>query len=186
MEPLALMALAMIFRCQLLKGDVASAAVAADEAVLITPPDKIYGSLRANGLLMRARYRLEQHQVVQAGEDLNIAWKILEPRAESVMFGGIRSGLANWWELTAQIKWLSNDLKGVAQAMSKAVGIRSTVSELPHIAGPYKRYVLAKTLKEYSVALMAIGEAEAATEAFDKSREIQQKIGITIPPSSTE
>ncbi len=167
MEPLVLMALTIIFRCHLLKGDVASAAVVADEAVLIMPPDKIYDTQRAGALMIRAQCRLEQHQIAQAGEDLNVVWKILEPRAESVIFAGIRSGLANWWELNARIKTHLKDFGGAAQAMSKAVEIRRTVSELPHISGPYKHYALAEALKEYSVALMAIGENEAAIEAFE-------------------
>ena len=151
-------------------------------------PPAIFGSggNRARALLLRARCRLEHGQVSQAGQDLDVAWRILEPQAKATMFAGVQSGLANWWEITAGIKTHSKDFAGAAEAMGKAVEFRRTVSQLPQLAGPHKYYSLAKGLQKYGVALLAAGEVEPATEAFDESQKIQEQTGIAIPPSGTQ
>jgi len=66
--------------------------------------------------------------------------------------------------------------------MGKAVAFRRIVSQLPQLAGPHKYHSLAKALQQYGVALLAAGEVEPATEAFDESRKIQEQTGIAIPP----
>jgi len=181
-----LFALRSVFRCHLTKGDILSAAAAAEEAVQITIVDKMDGLQRAQALLMRAQGLFERHQVSQAEEDLAVAWRILAPRAEAVFLAGYQVSLANWWEITARIKTHSKEYAGAAQAMSKAVDFRRTVSRLPQLGGPHVHYALAKILQQFSVALMAAGEVEASIKAFDESRMIQQIIGIAIPPSGTE
>jgi hypothetical protein len=143
----------------------------------------MYDGQRARALLMRARCRLEQCQVSQAEQDLELAWRILAPQAKAGMFAGVQGSLAVWWEITARIRTQSKDFMAAAKAMGKAVEFRRTVSQLPQLAGPHKHHALAKALQEYSVALMAAGEVEAATGAFDESRKIQQKIGNAIPPA---
>ena len=77
------------------------------------------------------------------------------------------------------------DFAGAAQPMGKAVEFRRTVSQLPQLDGPHKHHALAKALQEYSVALWAAGEVDAATGAFDESGKIQQKTGIAIPMPGT-
>jgi hypothetical protein len=185
MAPLLLIALGGLFQCHLMKGDMTSAAATAEEAVQSTPADKMYDGQRARALLMRARCRLEQRQVSQAEQDLEVAWRILAPQATAAMFAGVQGSLAVWWEITAQIRSRANDFAGAAQAMGKAVEFRRTVSQLPQLEGPRKHHALAKALQEYSVALLAAGEVEAATEAFAESRKIQQKTGNEIPPPPT-
>lgn len=185
MTPLLSAALEGLFRCHLMKGDIATAAATAEEAVRITPVEKMYDLQRARALLMRARCRLERHQVSEAEQDLDVAWRILAPQAKAAMFAGVQSGLAIWWEITARIRTQSRDFAGAVQAMSEAVEFRRTVSQLPQLAGPHKHHALAKVLQQYAVALLAAGEAEAATEAFDESRKLQKKTGIAIPPSGT-
>ena len=91
--------------------------------------------------------------------------------------------IASWWEITARIRTQSRDFSGTAQAMSKAVEFRCTVSRLPQLAGPHKHHALAKALQQYAVALLAAGKAEAATGAFDESGKIQQKTGIAVAPA---
>jgi hypothetical protein len=134
---------------------------------------------------MRARCRLEQRQVSQAEQDLEVAWRILAPQAKTKMFSGIQSSLAVWWEITAQIRTQSKDFEAAAQAMGHAIEFRRSVSQLPQHAGPHKHHALAKELQEYSIALAAAGDVEAAIGAFDESREIQQRIGIAIPLPGT-
>ena len=183
--PLLLVALAGLFDCHLTNGDMTSAAATAEETVQVTPAEKMFDGQRARALLMRARCRLEQCQVSQAEQDLEVAWRILAPQAKAVMFSGIQGSLAVWWEITARIRTQSKDFAAAAQAMGKAVEFRRTVSQLPQLAGPHKHHALAKLLQEYSVALVAAGEVEAATGAFDESRKIQQKTGIAIPMPGT-
>jgi tetratricopeptide (TPR) repeat protein len=185
LPPLLLTALEGLFRCHLLKDDLALAASAADEAVQITPAEKMYDGQRARALLMRARCRVEQRQVSQAEQDLDIAWRILAPQAEAAMFAGVQGGLATWWEITARIKTQSKDFTETAQAMGKAVDFQRTVSQLPQLAGPYKYHSLAKILQQYGIALLAAGAVEAATAAFDESRKIQAKTGIALLPPGT-
>lgn len=182
MAPLLLMALAGLFQCHLMKGDMTLAAATAEEAVQITPAEKMYDAQRARSLLMRARCRMEQGQVSQAEQDLEVAWRILAPQAKAAMFAGVQGTLAVWWEITARIRTKSKDFAAAAQAMGKAVEFRRTVSQLPQLAGPHKHHALAKVLQDYSVALLAEGEVETATGAFDESRKIKQKIGNAIPP----
>jgi tetratricopeptide (TPR) repeat protein len=182
MAPLLLMALAGLFQCHLMKGDMTLAAATAEEAVQITPAEKMYDAQRARSLLMRARCRMEQGQVSQAEQDLEVAWRILAPQAKAAMFAGVQGTLAVWWEITARIRTQSKDFAAAAQAMGKAVEFRRTVSQLPQLADPHKHHALAKVLQDYSVALLAAGEVETATGAFDESRKIKQKIGNAIPP----
>jgi tetratricopeptide (TPR) repeat protein len=186
MSPILARALRSVFRCHLMKGDIASADAAAGEAVQITSVEKMFETQHALALLMRARCRLEQHQVDQAGEDLNVSWRILAPQAEARMFSGIQIGLATWWEITARIRTHSKEYAEAGQAMSKAVEFRRIVSQLPHIDGPHKHYALAKVLQQYSSALMAAGETDAATKALGESQIIQMQIGISMPPSRME
>ena len=186
MAPLLLMALGGLFQCHLMKGDMTSAAATAEEAVQITPAEKMFDGLRARALLMRARCRLEQCQVSQAEQDLEVSWRILAPQAKTAMLAGVQGSLAVWWEITARIRTQSKDFAGAAEAMGKAVEFRRTVSLLPQLEGPHKHHALAKALQEYSAALTTAGDVEAATEAFDESREIQQQIGIAIPLLRTE
>ena len=185
MAPLLLIAMGGLFQCQLMKGDMTSAAATAEEAVQITPAEKMYDGQRARALLMRAQCRLERGQVSQAERDLEVAWRILAPQAKATMFAGVQGSLAVWWEITARIRAQAKDFAAAAQAMGKAVEFRRTVSQLPQLAGPHKHHALAKVLQEYSVALMAAGEVEAATGVFEESRKIQQKIGNAIPPPGT-
>ena len=185
MAPLHLVGLGGLFQCHLMKGDMTSATAVADEAVQVVPAEKMYDGLRARALLMRARCRVEQGQVSQAGRDLEVAWRTLAPQAKATMFAGVQSSLAVWWEITARIKTRAEDFTAAAQAMGKAVKFRRTVSQLPQLEGPHKHHALAKALREYSVVLLAAGEMEAATGAFDESREIQRKIGNAMPPPGT-
>jgi tetratricopeptide (TPR) repeat protein len=179
--PMLAMAFGGLFQCHLMKGDMRPAAATAEEAVQVTPAEKMFDWVRARALMMRARCRVEQRQVAQAEQDLEAAWRILAPQAKTKMFAGIQSSLAVWWEITARIRTQSKDFAGAAQAMGKTVEFRRTVSQLPQLSGRHKHHALAKALQAYSVALAAAGEVKAATEAFDESREIQNKTGIAIP-----
>ena len=185
MAPLLLMALGGLFQCHVMKGDMTSAAATAEEAVQITPAEKMYDGQRARALLMRARCRLEQGQVSQAEHDLEVAWRILAPQAKAAMLAGVQGSLAVWWEITARIRTQSKDFAAAAQAMGQAVEFRRTVSQLPQLEGPHKQYALARVLQDYSVALLAEGKVEAVTAAFNESRNIQQKTGIAIPLAGT-
>jgi tetratricopeptide (TPR) repeat protein len=170
-------ALADLSRCCLAKGDVASAAAAADEAVQTTPAEKMQNMQRARALLARARCRTEQGQVAEAESDLDVAWSLLEPLAEASMFAGVQGSLASWWEITARIRVQSKDLAGAAEAWGKAVELRRAVSHLPQLEGPYKYFSLAKTLHQYSHALSAAGGVQEAVRAFDESSSIHEKLG---------
>jgi len=121
-------------------------------------------------------------EIFQAEQDLEVAWRILAPRAKATIFAGFQGSLAVWWEIKARIRTQAKDFAGAARAMAKAVEFRRTVSQLPQLEGPYKHHALAKALQEYSLALSAAGEVEAANAALDESRRIQHEIGIAIPP----
>jgi hypothetical protein len=170
-----------LFQCHLIHGDLKSAAATAEQAVQITSGET--SLLRARALLMRARCRTEQALTSESEEDLAGAWQILAPQAQATLFAGVQSSLAVWWDVTARIRARAQDLAGAAEAKGKAVEFRRTVSHLPQLEGPYKYHALAKELQEYSVVLMAAGNAEAARAAFDESREIQQRIGTVLPSS---
>jgi tetratricopeptide (TPR) repeat protein len=185
MAPVLLMALGGLFQCHLMKGELTSAAAAAEEAIQITPAEKMYDGQRARALLMRARCRLEQGQVSQAEQDLEGAWRILAPQAKAAMLAGVQGSLAVWWEITARIRTQSKEFAAAAQAMGKAVEFRRIVSQLPQLEGPHKQYALARVLQDYSVALLAEGKVEAANAAFKESRNIQQETGIAIPLAGT-
>ena len=161
--PTLAMALGGLFNCHLMKGDMESAAATAEEAVQVTPAEKMFDWLRARALMMRARCRVEQCQVAQTEQDLEAAWRRLAPQKKTKMLAGIQSSLAVWWEITARIRTQSKDLAGAAQAMGESVEFRRTVSQLPQLAGPHQHHALAKALEEYSVALAAAGEVKAAT-----------------------
>lgn len=179
---LRLMALEALFRCQLRKGDLASAAATAEEAVRVSSTERAFDHPRAAALLMRARLRVERDELAPAEQDLDAAWRILAPPAKATFLGGIQNQLANWWEITAQIKTRSKDFPAAAEALGKAVEFRRTVSRLPQVDGPYKHHWLAVSLQKYGVALLAAGDVKAATEAFDESRKIQERTGIAVPP----
>ena len=183
MEVLLVAALGGLFQCHLMKGDMRLAAATAEEAVQLTPAEKLFDGQRARALLMRARSRLEQGRISQAEQDLEIAWRILAPRAKATMFAGVQGSLAVWWDITAQIRTRSKDFVGAAQAKGNAVEFRRTVSQLPQLAGPHKHHALAKVLQEYAVVLLAASEVEGAIAAFDESRNIQQMTGNAIPLS---
>jgi tetratricopeptide (TPR) repeat protein len=185
LAPVLAMALGGLFQCHLMKDDMTSAAATAEEAVQITPAETMYDGQRARALLMRARCRVEQGQVSPAEEDLEVAWRLLAPQAQATMLAGVQGSLAFWWEITARIRSRSEDHAAAAKAMGQAVEFRRTVSQLPQLAGPHKHHALAKALQEYSVALLAAGEVEAATAAFNESRKIQQRIGTAIPTPGT-
>jgi tetratricopeptide (TPR) repeat protein len=170
-------ALGELSRCYLVKGDVTSAAAAAEEAVQSIPAEKMHDMQRARALLSRARCLSEQGQVAEAQRDLDVAWGLLEPMSGASMFAGVQSGLANWWEITARIRAESKDLAGSAEAWGKAIELRRAVSELPQLEGPYKYFSLAKALHHYSVALSAAGKVQEAVRAFDESHSIHEKIG---------
>jgi len=178
-------ALGDLSRCLLAKGDIASAAAAAEEAVQNTPPEKLHGVQRARALLTRARCRMEQGQAPEAQCDLDVAWKLLEPMAEASIFAGVQGSLALWWEITARNRTESKDLAGAAEAWGKAVEFRRAVSQLPQLEGPYKYFSLAKTLHQYSSALSAAGRVQDAVHAFDESRSIHEKIGTDRDPQQT-
>lgn len=179
-ETLLFVALGELSQCQLRIGDIASATATAEEAVRTVPTEKMYDLQRARAFVMRARCRVEQRQTIEAQSDLNIAWQLLEPQAEALMFAGVQSTLANWWEITARTRTESKDFAGAAEAFGKAVDFRRNVSQAPQLDGPHKYFWLASTLQQYSVALQAAGKVDAAISAFDESRRIHQKIGTVI------
>jgi tetratricopeptide (TPR) repeat protein len=171
--------------CHLKEGDIVSAADTAEQAVQTAGMDKVNQIQRARALLMRARCRVEERRISEAHRDLDDAWQILVPLAGTSIFAGVQGSLASWWEITARIRSDSNDAAGAAEALGNAVAQRRAVSEMPHVCGPHKFFLLANTLREYSVALSAAGTMDAAIEAFDESRTICLKIGTGVPASST-
>ncbi len=178
-------ALGELSRCHLVKSDIASAVATAEEAVQSVPAGKMNNVQRARALLMRARCRVAQQHIPEAQRDLDDAWQLLAPLAESTMFSGVQGSLASWWEVTARIKTESKDLSRAAEALGKAVEFRRIVSQLPQLDGPQKFFWLANTLQEYSTALMVSGNQDAAFRAFDESRTIYLKIGTRVPGAST-
>ena len=177
-ESLLINALIALTRCYLMKDDIASAATVAEEAVQLTPADKRYYLHRARALLMRARCRIEQHQVSEVQSDLDVAWELLMPKAGALFFAGVQGSLAQWWEVTARIRTESKDADGAAEAMGRAVELWQAVSGLPQLAGPHKNFWLADVLRRYSAALSAAGRVEAATKVFEESCAIREQIGI--------
>jgi tetratricopeptide (TPR) repeat protein len=180
MLPLLTMALEGLAGCYLLVGAFAAAKDVADELVRIIPTEKMYDLQRARALVMRARCRMEQGEKSSAQADLEVAWPLLAPQATVIMFAGGQSALAHWWEVTARIRTDEKDTVGAAQAMGKAVEFRRTVSQLPQLGGPYKYYALARELQRYGVTLLAAKDVEAAVRAFEESRAIQSRRGVTI------
>lgn len=181
MIPVIGMALEGLSRCYLSVGDLDAATTTAEELVDITPLKKMYELLRARALIMRAQCRLERGVITEAQDDLDIAWQLLAPQAKALIFAGVQSALASWWELTAEIKTLEKDAGAAVQAMAKAVEFRRTTAQLPQLAIPYTYHALAQVLQRYGVVLLAADDIAAATAAFTESQAIQRRIGFTLP-----
>lgn len=178
---LQLVALVDLAQCYLRNGDIAAATAAAEATVQMTPSEKMYDGQRARALLLRARCRIEQHRVAEAQDDLAIAWQLLTPLAEAKLFAGPQGSLAIWWEMTARIKTEAGNLMAAAQAMAQAVEFRRVVAGLPQLDGPHKHFWLAHALRQYGVALQAVGQPEAAKQALDESHLIYRKISVKMP-----
>lgn len=176
MQPLVGMALENMAHCWLYQGKGSQALQIAEEMVRSIPAEKLYETQKARALVLRAQCHVELHQPTETQDDLDAAWPLLAPLANVARFAGVQSGLANWWEVAAKLKFLHADFEGAVVAWRKAVEYRRTVSEAPQLEGPYKFAALARSLRSLGQALLAVEDVEGSEQALRESQEIRRNI----------
>lgn len=163
-------------------GRAGAALAAISEALKTLSDEPIYDLARARTLVARARCRVDLNDLPSADQDLAAAWGILEPRSIQFFAAGVHDALANWWEVTAQLRVLRGNHAGAATAWREAVSRRRQVAGWPQVGGdgPYVSISLAKSLHGLSECLRVAGDVSEAEEALKDSQAIRSKIGLPL------
>jgi tetratricopeptide (TPR) repeat protein len=125
----------------------------------------------------RARCLVLKGDLDAAQADLDTVWKLVEPHDEGYIFAGWQGALANYWNVTAQLRASRGDLPGVVEAHREVVYRRRIIAELPQLEGPYKHNALGRALYDLAQALHNVGDPEA-DELFEESRSLRRSIGL--------
>lgn len=176
MKPLIGMALEGVTICWLCAENFDKALQATKEMVQLIPADKMYDTQRARALVLQAECLTKLHRTTEAERDLEIAWPLLMSMSGASLFVGVQSGLAKWWEVMAQLESLQADFQAAVTAWGEAVKYRRTVSQALQLGGPYKHASLARTLRRFGQALLAIEDVAGSEQAFQESRTIRKSI----------
>jgi tetratricopeptide (TPR) repeat protein len=167
-------------RCALRLRNHAEAATALAEALAALAADPTYDLQRGRCLVLRARYRVAGGDYPAAEQDLQEAWRLLEPPSATPIAAGAHSGLAAWWSVTAELRAARGDARGAEEARAQAVERMRHVAALPQVTGPYTRAGLAETLQDYGRALLANGRQREADEILAESRGIRKALGLPV------
>ena len=179
-KPLIGMALENCTFCLLDQEDFGSALQNAEEMVqMFFAPDAAAhqsgDTQKGRALVLRAHCYVKNRQMTHPEQDLAAALPLLEPLSTVTVLAGVQSGLAHFWEVTAQ-KAALYDENAATTAWQKAVEYRRVVSEADHLEGPYKYAALARALRKWGQALQSIGNVGEAGQAFQESETIQAAI----------
>jgi hypothetical protein len=172
--------------CALRRSDFAFALELASETVAITETERIFVNQRAGASVTRAECRLADGDVEGAESDLLAARPDLIDKPVSPIFAGVHSRVAQWWEITAQVRARKGDDPGACEAWAEAVKSRRHIASLAQVAGPYTLTALARALFRLSKSLNAAGDPAAAETALTEARRIWSGIGLpqTLMPES--
>ncbi len=159
-SPVLAMALDVESFCAAQRGDSVAALRAANEALGIIEPDKLYNLMRAKALVSRAQALLLNGQRKGAEADLASAWTLLQSRPGNAALPGPGFAMAHWWEVKSRLEEQAGNLPGAREAMAAAL------EYLRRFSGVYQRVALARVLQQAS-ALSRLAndfcEADAAS-----------------------
>jgi tetratricopeptide (TPR) repeat protein len=176
--PVLVMGLVNQANCALKRLEHSAALEAASEAVAIVEPGRMYESMRAGALVVRARCHLALNDIASAETDLAVSRPVLLDRQVSLFFAGANSRAAEWWEATAEVCSLKGDVMGACDAWAEAVKIRRNVASLMHVAGPGTRAALAHSLRRLSESLQVAGKQEEGPVAMAEAQHIWAELGL--------
>ena len=166
------------------RGDIEGAAAVAEEAIRTSAAGTRGDAQRARGMVLRALCAVRRGDSAAARADLDAAWPLLAPLANSTLLVGPVSALASWWAVASRVNAAQGDLSVATEAMGESVRLRRVVAQAPQVQGPYTQNSLAGSLARYAVALLAAGDPAAAESAYDESTAIRASLGlppITLP-----
>jgi len=171
--PILVMALECEIWCVLEQGHGSKALALACEAVAVIEPGRLYDSMRAKALVLRARCRLANDNPADAESDLAASWELLpEPSANRLLPGHIVT-LANWWEIKARLEQRHGRSASAQVAMMRAVEFRRNLDH------PHAQHALSRLLNQLGEMLTAAGDLEAAGKALAEAKSIRQ--GLNLP-----
>ncbi len=159
--------------------DFARAWTFINEAFRFVEDGPLHHLERTYALILRAECYIQQGDLQKAEPDLEGAWKLLEPHAETFFAAGWQGGLAQWWATKAQLHAQRQQWLEAVTCKRESVERRRIISQLPQLEGPYKHNGLAKALNDLGKALHQI-EDDSASQCFAESRSIRHSIGL--PP----
>ena len=169
-SPLVARALQTLAHCALLREDATSALDAASQALATGDSAGMSKTQLAGALVTRARCRLAAGDLPGCESDLAATRPLLVEREVSAFLAGLCSSTAGWWEVTARVRAVRDDLPGACEAWGEAVKLRRQVSEVEHAAGPYTLGALARALSNQDEALSRAGRIHEAKTARNQAK----------------
>jgi hypothetical protein len=183
-EPLLRHGLEALTRASSAAGDPSAAKAAIRESISLLEKHSNPDLMVARARVQRARCHLFESNLAQAKEDLDVAWPVLSKKEAEHGLAGYQSGLANWWEATAEIRQRTNDPPGAIEAMKESVRRRQIVVESAHVSSPAKDAALAQTLHKLGSLLEWVGEDRVAAAFFSQSDGVRNAVGLPPLPRS--
>jgi hypothetical protein len=168
-------------RCLVRMGHLIEANAIITEALSVLNDEPTYNHLRAWALILRAKCAVVAGRMPDADRDLDVAYGILQPLAAMESAGGIHSGLAQWWSVSARLCTAREDYEGSVAAWNNAVKFAKHVAELPQIERVYALAAVAFMLKGLAGALSSVGRGAGGRRVERERRLLLDDLGVPEP-----
>jgi tetratricopeptide (TPR) repeat protein len=173
MFPVVVMALESEANCALAAGDAAAALSAASAAVQLIQPGRLYDSMRARSLVLRARCTLANGELAGAETDLEASWALLQSRTLSQRLPGAILGLAQWWDLKSAVLERQAKFQEARQAMTQAIEFWRQMQS------SYAVFALLEALEKLGALSKQIGDFPGGESALAEAKVVRS--GLRLP-----
>lgn len=165
-------------------GQAAAARDLVTQSLSIQEADRLSDWMTARALAVRARCHVELEDNAAARDDLDAAWRLLEPQSAMAVLPGVQAAFGAWWHAEACLRRRQGDANGCVKAWREVVLSRRWNAGQPQLAGPYVQSYLAKALDQLGQAHESAGDRVAAEVCTTESHAIRQQIEHPHSPAA--
>ena len=142
--------------------------------------------VRARALTERACCHIHEEDAVRAQEDLDDAWRILEPLQTPSMMAGHHGAIARWWAVRSRLFGLQSEVDGELDAYGRAVEHRRLVASARQVKRSIRLSGLLRYLERYGELLRRGGRNAEAEDIETECSDLRVMLfGPTkAPPQS--
>lgn len=178
MNALLAMALESQATCALGRGRPDEALVAAEEALRVIDPGKMWDLMRATAHTNRGRALLGLGEVAKAGIELEAAWAILRSKKQARIGSGPVVALAKCFELEAELQAQQKRWPGAVSALQQAIEQRRKVIDRLMAQSPHPTAAVARDLERLAAIHRECGDTVAADEALKEAADLWGQIHL--------